>query len=260
MSSDGSDIRSRSRARGCSSLIFVNSQSDYDVCTFCGSLSECPHDTENREDKAVPAPRADEAADPDNTCEMVAIAPVASGEEIFNTYGASLSNAELLVRYGFMLDANDNDVLTWTTQEIWDAAGAALSDPHRSRWEDEIGYGVCMEILRDWLYDRGWTDSELVADSKLEEDRNALYMTADGTLSHGLWVGIALASLQRQGVKVEAMQTRRLLASMARAQIQLEQGQEATRRGEGGDDECDAYDVRPDGVCTSPFGLTLKTK
>ncbi len=223
------------------------------MCTFCGSLSECPHDTENREDMAVPAPRAD-AADPDNTCEMVVNAPVAPGEEIFNTYGASLSNSELLLRYGFMLDANDNDVLTWTTEEIWDAAGAALSDPHLCRWEDEIGYGVCMEILRDWLYDRGWTDSELVVDTELEENRNALYMTADGILSHKLWVGIALASLQRLGgVKVEVMQTRQLLASMARAQIQLEQGQ-ATAQGEGDDDDdSDAYEVRdyvaPDGVC-----------
>ena len=212
---------------------------------------------------AVLAPRAD-AADPDNTCEMVAIAAVAQGEEIFNTYGASLSNAELLMRYGFMLDSNDNDVLTWTAEEIWDAAGAALSDPHPSRWEDDIGHGVCMEILCDWVYEKGWTDSELVADSKLEENRSALLcMTADGTLSHELWVGTALASLQRQGVKVEATRTRQLLASMARAQIQLEQGQ-ATARGEGDDDNCDAYDVRdhaPDGVCahiTIWTGLTLK--
>src|ERR1700761_7653993 len=77
---------------------FRKSQSDYDVCTFCGSLSECPHDTEqateNREDVAVSALQAD-AADPDNTCEMVANAPVAPGAEIFNTYGASLGNAEL---------------------------------------------------------------------------------------------------------------------------------------------------------------------
>ncbi|KAI9440492.1 SET domain-containing protein [Lactarius indigo] len=218
----------------------VHLESDYDVCTFCGSLSECPHDTENREDMAVPASRAD-AADPENTCEMVANAPAAPGEEIFNTYGASLSNAELLMRYGFMLDANDNDVLTWTTKEIWDAAGAALSDPHLCRWEDDIGYGVCMEILRDWLYDRGWADSELVVDTELEDNRNAFYMTADGIISHKLWVGIALASLQRQGgVKVEVIQMRQLLSNLARVQIQLEQGQATA---DGDDDDSDVYDV-----------------
>jgi SET domain-containing protein 6 len=221
------------------------SQSDYDVCTFCGSLSECAHDTEhateNRDDMAVPLARAD-AGDPDNTCEMVANAPVAPAAEIFNTYGASLGNAELLVRYGFMLDANDNDVLTWTTEEVWDAAGAALNDPHLCCWEGEIGHGICMEILRDWQYDKGWTDSELVVDSNLEDNRKALYMTADGALSHKLWVGIALASLQRQGVRMDVMQTCQLLQSMARTQIQLEQGQ-ATVRGERGDDDNDAYDA-----------------
>jgi hypothetical protein len=195
---------------------------------------------------AVPLARAD-AGDPDNTCEMVANAPVAPAAEIFNTYGASLGNAELLVRYGFMLDANDNDVLTWTTEEVWDAAGAALNDPHLCCWEGEIGHGICMEILRDWQYDKGWTDSELVVDSNLEDNRKALYMTADGALSHKLWVGIALASLQRQGVRMDVMQTCQLLQSMARTQIQLEQGQ-ATVRGERGDDDNDAYEVRDYGV------------
>ena len=199
---------------------------------------------------AVSALQAD-AADPDNTCEMVANAHVAPGAEIFNTYGASLSNAELLVRYGFMLDANDNDVLTWTSEEILDAAGAALSDPHLCPWEGEIGHGVCMEILPNWHYDKGWSDSELVVDSQLEKNGNALYMTADGALSHELWVGIALASLQRQGVRVDVMHQRQLLERMARTQIQLEQGH---ARDEGGNDDSDAYDVRDYG--TSPFGST----
>ena len=40
---------------------------------------------------------------------MVVNAAIMPGEEVFNTYGAKLTNAELLVRYGFILDANDND-------------------------------------------------------------------------------------------------------------------------------------------------------
>lgn len=217
------------------------------MCTFCGSLSECPHDTEqateNRDDMAVPARLAD-AADPDNTCEMVANAPVAPGAEIFNTYGASLANAELLVRYGFMLEANDNDRLTWTIEEIWDAAGAAFTDPHLGPWQGKIGHSVFMEILRDWQNDRGWTDSELVVESELEDNRNDLYLTADGALSHKLWVATALASLQQHHcVRKDVTQMRQLLDSMARTQIQLEQGQATTARGEGSDDS-DAYEVR----------------
>jgi len=164
---------------------------------------------------------------------MVVNAAIAPGEEVFNTYGASLSNAELLVRYGFMLDANDNDILTWTTEEIWGAACAALADSQPRRWDTEAGYGVCMEILRDWQYDAGWAESELVIGTELYENRNRLYMTADGVLSHKLWLAIALATLQ--ATSLDVAETRQLLGRMAWAQTQLERGQ--TLAGSEGTDE-----------------------
>jgi len=180
-----------------------------------------------------------DAADPENTCEMVVNAAIAPGSEIFNTYGAKLTNAELLVRYGFVLDANDNDILTWTMEEIWDAAGAALDDLQPSRWEDQASYGACMEILRDWEYDTGWAGSELVIDTERSGNRNPLCMTADGVLSHKLWLAIALATLWRQGTTIDVAQTRQLLTHIACAQIQMEQ--EQTRVDGGGGD---AYEVR----------------
>jgi hypothetical protein len=180
-----------------------------------------------------------DAADAENTCEMVVNAAIAPGSEIFNTYGSKLTNAELLVRYGFMLDANDNDVLTWTVEEIWDAAGATLDDLRPRHWDDHAGYGAWMEILRDWEYDAGWADSESVIDTERSENRNPLYMTADGVLSHKLWLAIALATLWRQGTMIDVAQTRRLLTRIAWAQIQMEQGQ--TRVEDDGDDE---YKVR----------------
>jgi hypothetical protein len=42
---------------------------------------------------------------------MVSNAPVGAGEEVFNTYGDGLSNAQLLVRYGFALDGNEHDAV-----------------------------------------------------------------------------------------------------------------------------------------------------
>jgi hypothetical protein len=225
-------------------------QSDYDVCTSCGSLSECPHDADAREGIKALALRGD-TADPENTCEMVANAAIAPGEEIFNTYGARLSNAELLVRYGFMLDANDNDILTWTIEEIWDAAGAALADCQPRRWNNEAGYGLCMEILRDWQYDVGWTDSELVIDTELDKNSNPLYMTADGVLSHKLWLAIALATLQRQGTNLGLAQTHQILRSMAWVQTQLERGQ-TMARSESIDEEDDEYRVRARTVLSPP--------
>jgi hypothetical protein len=193
---------------------------------------------------------------------MVVNAAITPGEEVFNTYGAKLSNAELLVRYGFLLDANDNDILTWTTEEIWGAAGAALADSQPRRWDNEASYGVCMEILRDWQYDAGWAGSGLVIDAEPDENRNRnpLYMTADGVLSLKLWLAIVLATLQRQVTNLDVGETRQLLGRMAWAQTQLERGQ-TLARSEGIDEDNDAYKVRARHHLTVPaqsFVLTLK--
>ena len=184
---------------------------------------------------------------------MVVNATIPPDSEIFNTYGAKLTNAELLVRYGFVLDVNDNDTLTWTIEEIWDAAGAALNDLRPRRWDEHAGYGVCVEILRDWQYDAGWADSELVTDTEPNENRNPLYMTADGVLSHRLWLAIALAASWRQGMTTEVTQMRQLLTRIAWAQIMMEQGQTGSRKEE---DDDDAYEVRGHGANVAL--LTLK--
>ena len=226
------------------------------MCTSCGSLSECPHDLEVHGGVTTSAPGAD-AADPENTCEMVVNAAITPGSEIFNTYGSKLTNAELLVRYGFILDANDNDILTWTVEEILDAAGATLDDLQPRRWDDYTGYSACMEILRDWEYDAGWAESELVIDTERSDNRNPLYMTADGVLSHKLWLAIAVATLWRQGTTIDVAQARQLLTRIAWAQIQLEQGQ--TRVEDDGDD---AYEVRGRTCsrCLLARKLTLKKR
>jgi len=177
---------------------------------------------------------------------MVVNAAVAPDGEVFNTYGAKLTNAELLVRYAFMLDSNDNDILTWTMEEVWDAADSALTDVRPRHWDDDAGYAICMEILRDWQYDAGWGASDLVIDTEPDENRNLLYMTADGVLSHKLWLAIALAALRGQGMTIETAQIRRLVARMAWMQIQMEQGQTRARNGgsDKDDDDEEAYEVR----------------
>ncbi len=109
-------------------------------------------------------------------------------------------------------------------EEIWDAEGAALDDLHPRRWDDQAGYGACMEILRDWEYDAGWADSELVIDTERSGNRNPLCMTADGVLSHQLWLAITLATLWRQGTTIDVAQTRQLLTHIACAEIQWNKG------------------------------------
>jgi hypothetical protein len=100
-----------------------------------------------------------------------------------------------------------------------------------------------MEILRDWQYDAGWAASELVIDTEPNENRNPLYVTADGVLSHRLWLAIALATLWRQGTTIVVVQMRQLLTRIARAQTQLEQGQTRSLK-EGVAEGDDVYEVR----------------
>ena len=58
------------------------------------------------------------AADIIDTCDMVTNAPIAGDCEVFNTYGEILTNAQLLARYGFTLDSNDNDVIAWDLEDL----------------------------------------------------------------------------------------------------------------------------------------------
>lgn len=51
---------------------------------------------------------------------MVTNTVVPPGEEVFNTYGEDLSNADLLVRYGFMSDVNENDRVSFPISIIPD--------------------------------------------------------------------------------------------------------------------------------------------
>lgn len=44
---------------------------------------------------------------------MVSNAAIIPHSEVFNTYGETLSNAQLLTRYGFILDVNENDSVSW---------------------------------------------------------------------------------------------------------------------------------------------------
>lgn len=109
---------------------------------MCGSLTECAHDAESEEtcgaahtSRARPPAggaaggeiaverRLNSDDSEEDTCEMVTNATIPPGAEVFNTYGESLTNAQLLIRYGFVLDSNENDTLTWEDEDL-----AALVD------------------------------------------------------------------------------------------------------------------------------------
>lgn len=54
----------------------------------------------------------------EDTCDMMTNAPIPPYTQIFNTYGDFLSNAQLLVRYGFLLDGNERDFISWDLNQL----------------------------------------------------------------------------------------------------------------------------------------------
>ncbi|KAF9025013.1 SET domain-containing protein [Hymenopellis radicata] len=90
----------------------VHLESEFDVCPECGALQQCSHDSPPS--SPISAPSND--SDP-GYFEMVTNTVVPADEEVFNTYGEELSNADLLIRYGFMSDVNDNDRVSWDFTE-----------------------------------------------------------------------------------------------------------------------------------------------
>ncbi|KAJ6622619.1 hypothetical protein B0H10DRAFT_2431791 [Mycena sp. CBHHK59/15] len=159
----------------------VHLESDFDVCPECGSLEQCSHDDATPD----PIPRA---TDIEHCFEMVANRDIPPDSEVFNTYGEALCNAQLLIQYGFILDANENDHITWTLAELaqftedyytpsftWDSVGGV---PHFQRLLGDV---------RALAWD-GVARSELV----YHDAARAFTLNGDAQLSHGLWLYFAL--------------------------------------------------------------------
>lgn len=107
----------------CIANASLNLQTDYHVCPHCGSLDECLHDRDD-----VPAKMSDSDAPDDSIpslallepdkCEIVTNAVILADDELHNSYDSALSNAQLMIQYGFMLEGNSNDVVEWTPAEV----------------------------------------------------------------------------------------------------------------------------------------------
>ncbi|KIK48128.1 hypothetical protein CY34DRAFT_731595 [Suillus luteus UH-Slu-Lm8-n1] len=95
----------------------VHMESDFDVCAECGSLAECDHDREtlpavpSRGAYSLPGESKPDLALEIDTLDMCSVKPILPHSEVFNTYG-SLSNAELISRYGFTLPENEHDIVS----------------------------------------------------------------------------------------------------------------------------------------------------
>lgn len=184
------------------------------VCPHCGSQEICAHDSDDEENAPsdLDISSYPNAAN-EGTFEMVTNTLVPPTTEVFNTYGETLSNAELLLSYGFLLDQNDNDHLSW---EITDPD---LLDEPKS------------EVLRDLyinIYDAipqgtldAFEESELVEHTS--DKLSALSISGEGKISSRLWLLLAVQSLLLGEVTagdVKAILDR--IPSMIEAQLDLE--------------------------------------
>ena len=71
----------------------------------CGSVKECIHDRQGPPLVSDYHSSDSEEEDEDDGVEMVTNAVVHPAHEVFNTYGETVSNDELLINYGFQLSA-----------------------------------------------------------------------------------------------------------------------------------------------------------
>lgn len=148
---------------------------------------------------------------------MVVNATISSGEEIFNTYGDKLTNAELLLRYGFALDVNENNVVSWTVPQALEVAAKSLA---------EVNHDLFEHILSEWTSDPTWDGSNMVVNTAYKGTSGggslSLHVTADGAITHSLWVLCALTAYG-SGEIGHGADVVQALSQVASAQCQLEQ-------------------------------------
>lgn len=186
----------------------VHLESDYNVCPECGSLDECSHDREGGDHaREVTTASLSTSGHVHDCYEMVTNTTIPPFSEVYNTYGETLSNAELLCQYGFVLEANENDALTWTVDEIMVTARV----PSKIL-QTEITQR-CSEYLKEFDFD----DTQCLARNPNPKGRRQYSTNADGQASIQLW--ILLVTISAQKASADA---RGVLPSLYELQIALE--------------------------------------
>ncbi|KPV78043.1 uncharacterized protein RHOBADRAFT_40589 [Rhodotorula graminis WP1] len=183
----------------------VHLASDAWVCPECGTLGVCAHDDEDEgereRDLALEPLRTEPARDEANTVDMVSERDIEAGDEVFNMYGSAFSNAHLVAAYGFLLEGNEHDVVSFERRgalETLVCLVGATAGPERSIGELERELD---ELKTAWrTVSNGGPlldfDHPLIAPpppptssiSALQD----LYIDADARISSSLWLVVAL--------------------------------------------------------------------
>ena len=171
------------------------------VCARCGRLSAlgCIHSTTNSSGTTPEQIHEDPVV-------LRCVAPASSEEEVFNTYG-HLSNAELLLRYGFALElATEHDRITWDSivsteqAELCKAFGVTASD---------LGLRIPrIDTRRPSLSDLERSPTRLLLD-----DGRRLSIDGEGRISTSLLLLALTLSSYRHAVKDDFVEAAVILLS-----------------------------------------------
>ncbi|KAG9103776.1 hypothetical protein FRC06_008094 [Ceratobasidium sp. 370] len=193
----------------------VHIETDFDVCPTCGALQYCPHDQDENED-----PPEDTPPTLEDTCDMVINAPVGAGDEIFNTYDANLPNSVLLARYGFILEGNEFDYISWDSKTLPQSMRTARGEDLARVWTADLLAGTSL------VYDPASAALPLHASSAAHGGgaaRTPQYkLNADGLASVDLWVLVAVCAINATNASYADVGLRSRLEQLATAQVYAE--------------------------------------
>ena len=149
---------------------------------------------------------------------MVSNTVIPPNSEVFNTYGETLTNAQLLNQYGFILDVNENDRLSWTFRDVLSSCcpDAVLQD------------GVEAEIRQMSMFamDTLSRSTDFFDQSELAyceaHGSEHLCLNDEGKISAQLWTLLLVASLRLSGQFGDLANAEELIKNISGLELALE--------------------------------------
>jgi len=159
------------------------------VCQVCGKSEECIHDVSNIDtQRRVVASIHSQEEEEGETVDMVTTrtTPTESGEELFNSYGSGLGNSRLIAEYGFKLEANEWDLISFDVEEVRQVmreSGFIVYAPATREVENESRSNQIQAEDEEEEHPLIATNTS----ASTEDSRPLLHFDADAKLSRTLW-------------------------------------------------------------------------